>query len=606
MGEVDIERQAPNVHRMRLLGAEVAPVASGSRTLKDAINEAIRDWVTHVADTHYIIGSVLGPHPYPTMVRDFQSVIGREAAAQIERRVGTMPDLAVACVGGGSNSIGLFHEFLGKEGVRLVGVEAGGRSLEPGEHAARFAGGSPGVLHGTRSLLLQDDEGQIGQTHSISAGLDYPSVGPELAYLGGVGRIELASCSDETALRAFHLLSASEGIIPALESSHALGYLLEHGRGIPAGSIVVVNLSGRGDKDVPQVVESSTRRRVEPSAIPSPTSRFALLGTGSARDLGGGGERPGDVDLRVDGASSSGVIEDQSLHRSPLPRPAQPPPGSLATLGMTSGRGGKTHRIRDAFKRMKRESRCGLVAYVTCGETGIDGTIDIALALAGAGADVLELGIPFSDPIADGPVIQAAAQRALERGTTLDDVMAIAAGIRAKSEIPLVAFSYLNPILRCGLERFASRAGAAGFDGVLVTDLPPEAAGELCAHLSANDLDPVFLVAPTSTRERVRLADRMSRGFLYCVSTSGVTGARRELDPSLLGRLEALRPDVKNPIAVGFGVATHDQYRALASRCDAVVVGSAIVRAIGEGEESGAPERAASVVREILGAAVVA
>jgi tryptophan synthase alpha chain len=250
---------------------------------------------------------------------------------------------------------------------------------------------------------------------------------------------------------------------------------------------------------------------------------------------------------------------------------------------------------------MKRDSRCGLVAYITCGETGVEGTIAIARALEEAGADVLELGVPFSDPIADGPVIQAAAQRALERGTTMDDVMAIAEGIRRSSEIPLVAFSYLNPILRIGEERFAQRAREAGFDGVLVTDLPPEAAGGFCATLKANALSPVFLVAPTSTPARIRLADRMSRGFVYCVSTSGVTGARRDLDPALLGRLDALRPAVRNPIAVGFGVATNDQYRALAPRCDAVVVGSAIVRAIGEGEESGAPGRAAAVVREILG-----
>ncbi|HEY0592341.1 MAG TPA: tryptophan synthase subunit alpha, partial [Thermoanaerobaculia bacterium] len=205
---------------------------------------------------------------------------------------------------------------------------------------------------------------------------------------------------------------------------------------------------------------------------------------------------------------------------------------------------------------------------------------------------------------ADGPVIQAAAQRALERGTTIEDVMAVAEGIRRSSRIPLVAFSYLNPILKFGEERFAQRARAAGFDGVLVTDLPPEAAAPFCGTLRANQLDPVFLVAPTSTPERIRLADRLSRGFVYCVSTSGVTGARRALDPALLGRLDALRPAVKNPIAVGFGVAAHEQYRELAGRCDAVVVGSAIVRAIGEGEESGAAERAAAVVREILGRGV--
>ncbi len=255
MGEVDMARQEPNVYRMRLLGAEVIPVSSGSRTLKDAINEAIRDWVAHATDTHYIIGSVLGPHPYPMIVRDFQSVIGREALGQLKKQAGRLPDVAVACVGGGSNAIGLFHPMLRHQEIRMIGVEAGGRGTSLGDHAARFQGGFAGVLHGTRSMVLQDDGGQIVETHSISAGLDYPSVGPEHAYLQSIGRIEYASCSDETALRAFHLLSETEGIIPALESSHALGYLLEHGAAIPSGSVVVVNLSGRGDKDVATVAE---------------------------------------------------------------------------------------------------------------------------------------------------------------------------------------------------------------------------------------------------------------------------------------------------------------------------------------------------------------
>jgi tryptophan synthase beta chain len=253
MGEVDMARQEPNVFRMRLMGAEVVPVTSGSRTLKDAINEAIRDWVTNVRDTHYIIGSVLGPHPYPMIVRDFQSVIGREALGQITKAA-RLPDVAVACVGGGSNAIGLFYEFLKHPSVRMIGVEAGGRGPGIGEHAARFSGGALGVLHGTRSMVLQDASGQIAETHSISAGLDYPSIGPEHAYLQQIGRIEYRDCSDATALAAFHRLSRLEGIIPALESSHALGYLLEHGRELPAGSVVLVNLSGRGDKDVPQIM----------------------------------------------------------------------------------------------------------------------------------------------------------------------------------------------------------------------------------------------------------------------------------------------------------------------------------------------------------------
>ena len=253
MGEVDMARQELNVFRMRLLGAEVVPVSSGSRTLKDAINEALRDWVTNVRTTHYILGSVLGPHPFPMIVRDFQSVIGREALEQLRKRTRALPDVAIACVGGGSNSIGLFYEMLRYKSIRLIGVEAGGRGPKLGQHAARFSGGALGVLHGTRSMILQDAFGQIAETHSISAGLDYPSIGPEHAYLQQLGRIEYHDCSDDLALEAFHRLSETEGIIPALESAHALGWLLRNGDAIKRRAVVLANLSGRGDKDVPQV-----------------------------------------------------------------------------------------------------------------------------------------------------------------------------------------------------------------------------------------------------------------------------------------------------------------------------------------------------------------
>ncbi len=252
MGTVDAERQALNVYRMKLLGAEVRTVDSGSKTLKDAINEALRDWVTHVDTTHYLLGSALGPHPYPTLVRDFQSVIGREARQQFEEAVGSgrSPDHLVACVGGGSNAIGLFHPFLDTP-ARMVGVEAGGKGLEPGQHAARFSGGRPGVLHGTKSYLLQDEDGQILPTHSVSAGLDYPSVGPEHAWLRDQGRIAFDSVSDEEALDAFHRLAEWEGIVPALESSHAVAWVLREAKNLHGE--VLINLSGRGDKDVRQV-----------------------------------------------------------------------------------------------------------------------------------------------------------------------------------------------------------------------------------------------------------------------------------------------------------------------------------------------------------------
>ena len=249
MGSVDMERQAPNVSRMRLMGAEVAPVDSGSRTLKDAISEAMRDWSENVATTHYVLGSALGPHPYPAIVREFQSVIGREARAQFRRLAGRDPHAAVACVGGGSNSIGLFSAYLGSR-IRLYGVEAGGRGSGPGEHAARFSGGSVGVLHGTRTMLLQDAAGQILPTHSVSAGLDYPAVGPEHANLRDEGRVQYVRVSDREALEAFETLSRTEGIIPALESAHAVAYAMSLAKKMRKGKWILVNLSGRGDKDL--------------------------------------------------------------------------------------------------------------------------------------------------------------------------------------------------------------------------------------------------------------------------------------------------------------------------------------------------------------------
>jgi tryptophan synthase beta chain len=249
MGEEDMRRQKLNVFRMRLLGATVVPVTSGSRTLKDAISEAMRDWVTNVSNTHYLLGSALGAHPYPMMVRDFHRVIGLETRDQILKAEGRLPDTIIACVGGGSNAIGIFHPFIPDEGVRLIGVEAGGRSMELGQHAARFQGGSPGVLQGTRSYLLQDDDGQIALTHSVSAGLDYASVGPEHARLHDIGRAEYVACSDKDAVAAAVTLSRMEGIIPALESAHAVAEAIRIAPDY-AGSIFVVNLSGRGDKDI--------------------------------------------------------------------------------------------------------------------------------------------------------------------------------------------------------------------------------------------------------------------------------------------------------------------------------------------------------------------
>jgi len=255
MGTEDMRRQALNVFRMRLLGAEVRGVDAGSCTLKDAINEAMRDWVTNVSSTHYLLGSVLGAHPYPCLVRDFQKVIGREARAQVMQAEGRLPDLLIACVGGGSNAIGLFYEFLNEPNIRMIGVEGGGRGMSLGDHAARFSGGRKGILQGTLSYVLQDEHGQIAGTHSISAGLDYPAVGPEHSLLHDSGRVRYTSIQDDLALDAFQTLSRKEGIIPALESSHAIAELIRIGPELDNDSIVIVNLSGRGDKDVNQIAE---------------------------------------------------------------------------------------------------------------------------------------------------------------------------------------------------------------------------------------------------------------------------------------------------------------------------------------------------------------
>ena len=257
MGEEDIRRQAPNVHRMKLMGTEVRPVSSGSRTLKDAINEAIRDWVSNVRNTYYLLGSVVGPHPYPMIVRDFQAIIGQETREQVLAAYHRLPDYLVACVGGGSNSIGLFHPFYHDPPVKFIGVEAAGRGLETGQHAATLVAGQPGILHGTRSYLLEDRHGQIQETHSISAGLDYPGVGPEHSYYKDTGRATYVAVTDDQALEGFRLLCHAEGIVPALEPAHAIYYAAKLAAGLPADRLIVVNLSGRGDKDLETVIKEA-------------------------------------------------------------------------------------------------------------------------------------------------------------------------------------------------------------------------------------------------------------------------------------------------------------------------------------------------------------
>lgn len=278
MGAKDMERQALNVYRMRLLGAEVEAVHSGSKTLKDAVNAALRAWVHDVNTTHYILGSVLGPHPFPTLVRNFHRVIGQEARQQLLEREGQLPHEIVACVGGGSNAIGIFHAFLKDKAVQLTGVEAGGKGLQQGEHAARFAGGSIGILHGNKTFVLQDDHGQVQPTHSISAGLDYPAVGPEHAQLQALGRAQYTHASDAEALEAFHMLARHEGILPALESAHALAYVSRRAPELPHDAILLVNLSGRGDKDVLQLMQHPIASTSSPASTPDSTPSTSTNG----------------------------------------------------------------------------------------------------------------------------------------------------------------------------------------------------------------------------------------------------------------------------------------------------------------------------------------
>ncbi len=368
MGSEDIKRQAQNVYRMKLLGATVVPVESGSKTLKDALNEAMRDWVTNIEDTYYIIGTVAGPHPYPMMVRDFNSVVGKECVVQMPEMAGRQPDYVLACVGGGSNAMGIFHSYIPDESVKLIGVEAGGLGLETGKHAASLSAGSPGVLHGNRTYLMQDANGQIIETHSISAGLDYPGVGPEHAWLKDTGRAQYVAVTDDEALAAFHRLCLTEGIIPALESSHAVAQAMKMAPTLPADRILLVNLSGRGDKDMATVAERSglqffcrplaTRRtadvahrcHVRPPGGKGPQGvdplrhrrRSAARGSGRDHACAGGGRAP---------TWSNSAC--RSPTRWPTARRSSAPPSarSSTTWGCTTSSALSPHSARRTRKR---------------------------------------------------------------------------------------------------------------------------------------------------------------------------------------------------------------------------------------------------------------
>lgn len=543
MGALDVARQAPNVDRMRALGAEVVAVQSGSRTLKDAMNEAIRDWAASAEHTFYVIGTVAGPAPYPEMVKAFQSVIGREARRQCLDKLGRLPDEVIACVGGGSNAMGIFAGFLDDSEVRLTGVEAAGEGLATGRHAASINGGTVGVLHGAKTKLLQTPEGQILEAYSVSAGLDYPGVGPEHCHLADLSRARYAVCDDRHAIHAFDALCRCEGIIPALESSHALAEAIRIAPTLPREAVLVVNLSGRGDKDMDNVTQWKAAH---------PDYRYE----GPHSPEGGTPQGPGSQPVTVETQSPS------SVHRSPA--------------------GGA--RLQSVFAHAKAEGRAARVLYMPCGFPSMAETESAMEALIAGGADVLELGVPFSDPIADGPVIQAAGQQALAGGVNLSKILDLAARLRAKHpETGLVLFSYYNPILAYGPERLCADAAAAGVDGLLVVDVPHEEEAELRPIAEAAGLSWIPLVSPATTPERAKELVAGCDGFVYVITVRGITGERKALPPELAERLEALRRVTDLPLAAGFGISEHATAEAIAAHADGYVVGSAAVRALAEG-----------------------
>ncbi len=480
------------------LGAEVKGVSSGSRTLKDAMNEALRDWVANVHDTFYIIGSAAGPHPYPAMVRDFQTVIGNETRAQMLEREKRLPDLVVACVGGGSNAIGMFHPFVDDAGVEIHGVEAAGDGVDTPRHAATLSKGIPGVLHGARSYLLQDSDGQIIEAHSISAGLDYPGVGPEHSWLKDIGRVKYHSITDKEALDAFMLLSKLEGIIPALESAHAIAHVAKLAGQMTPDQIIAVCLSGRGDKDVFSVADALGEKLVS--------------------------------------------------------------------------------RLKNKFAALKKEGRAAFVPFITAGDPDMDTSFAILEKLPAAGADVIELGMPFTDPMADGPAVQASSVRALKAGATMAKVLSMVERFRKTDKTtPIVLMGYYNPIHAYGTARFARDVAAAGVDGLIVVDVPIEEDEVLRVPALAQGVDLIRFVTPTTDAARLKRIVAEASGYLYYVSVAGVTGTKAVPEDEVRAALARVRAATDLPCTVGFGIRSPEQAAAIARIADGVVVGSAIV-----------------------------
>ena len=454
MGKVDTERQALNVARMRLLGAEVIAVESGTQTLKDAMNDAMRDWVATVEHTHYLIGTVAGPHPFPLLVREFQRVISTEARAQVLQRYGRLPDAVAACVGGGSNALGIFADFLDDASVGLYGYEAGGDGVQTGRHAATISAGEVGVLHGMRTFVLQDADGQTKDSHSISAGLDYPGVGPEHSWLADVGRASYEPITDAEAMEAFALLSRTEGIVPAIESAHAVAGAIKLGRSLQPSSggkpLILVSLSGRGDKDVDhgdQVVRPGHHRHQLRCRGCRPLRRRRAPPRGSHRHRAGAG--------RAQHRSGAGGMT------------ADPAAGDL-------GRSGQL------FADVNAAGRGALVGFLHVGYPSVDISLAALRALTGEGrsdgVDLVEVGMPYSDPMMDGVTIQRAGTRALQRGVRTRDALAAVEAV-AEQGTQAVVMTYWNLIERYGADAFARDLAAAGGSGAITPDLTPRRGG---------------------------------------------------------------------------------------------------------------------------------
>ena len=517
MGAKDVERQALNVFRMRLLGAEVRSVTAGSATLKDAINEALRDWVADPTHTHYVIGSVMGPDPYPTMVRDLQRGDRRRGAAAdarpargAARHRGRVRRRGQQTRWASSPASSTTRAWRCSESKRRA--RACTASTRP-----RWRAGRAGIYHGMKSLVLQDDHGQLQEAHSISAGLDYPGVGPEHAMLRDSGRAKYVSVTDAEALAALQQLARTEGIIVALETAHALAAL-------------------------PALV----RRRADQTLPDQP--QWAG-GQGHAHRHGGDRARDGYGHHRVGGAG--------------------------------------VKRISAAFSGARQEGRAALVGYLTAFDPDRETSRDRVLCACEAGLDVLELGVPFSDPTADGPGVAAAMVRALEAGATIDGVLELAGQVRARWDGPIVLFSYANPLVARGGDALLARAVEAGVDGLLVVDLPPEHAAELRDPALARGLDWISLVAPTTPASRIPTVASLSTGFVYAVTLKGVTGATLDADdPALAARLKTIADAASVPVAAGFGVRTPQQAAVLGRHADGVVVGSALVAAAQKGPDA--------------------